>query len=117
MELPDIPAMAIREGRDTGWVDALRGFSAQDAERLELNLSSAPVSSAKPISPFSSTSCPITGFISLSSGLSYPMPKSSMRGGIRSIAVFPIIGSISPRGRRLVMIWPIWGNIMPIMCG
>jgi hypothetical protein len=34
MELPDIPAMAIREGRDTGWVDALRGFSAQDAERL-----------------------------------------------------------------------------------
>ena len=38
------------------------------------------------------------------------------RGGIRSIAVFPIIGSISQRVRRLVMIWPIWGNIMPIMC-
>jgi tetratricopeptide (TPR) repeat protein len=40
MELPDIPAMALREGRegregrDTDWIDALSGFSAQDAERL-----------------------------------------------------------------------------------
>lgn len=40
MELPDIPAMALREGRerregrDIDWIDALCGFSAQDAERL-----------------------------------------------------------------------------------
>ena len=40
MELPDIPAMALREGRegregrDIDWIDALSGFSAQDAERL-----------------------------------------------------------------------------------
>lgn len=34
MELPDIPAMALREGRDTDWIDALCRLSAQDAERL-----------------------------------------------------------------------------------
>jgi hypothetical protein len=34
MELPDIPAMALREGRGSDWIDALSGFSAQDAERL-----------------------------------------------------------------------------------
>ena len=37
MELQDIPAMALREGRegregrDIDWIDALSGFSAQDA--------------------------------------------------------------------------------------
>jgi len=37
MELPDIPAMALREGRegrDSDWIAALCGLSAQDAERL-----------------------------------------------------------------------------------
>ncbi len=34
MELPDIPAMALREGRGTDWIDALAGFSAADVERL-----------------------------------------------------------------------------------
>nr|WP_315477833.1 sulfotransferase [uncultured Sphingorhabdus sp.] len=34
MELPDIPAMALREGHDADWIDALAGFSAEDLERL-----------------------------------------------------------------------------------
>lgn len=34
MELPDIPAMALREGRDALWINALASFSADDAERL-----------------------------------------------------------------------------------
>ena len=34
MELPDIPAMALREGNDADWIDALAGFSAEDLERL-----------------------------------------------------------------------------------
>lgn len=34
MELPDIPAMALREGRGSDWIDALAGISAEDAERL-----------------------------------------------------------------------------------
>ncbi len=34
MELPDIPAMALREGRDGDWIDALASFGAQDTARL-----------------------------------------------------------------------------------
>jgi tetratricopeptide (TPR) repeat protein len=34
MELPDIPAMALREGRGADWIHALGGFSADDAARL-----------------------------------------------------------------------------------
>jgi tetratricopeptide (TPR) repeat protein len=34
MELPDIPAMALREGRGSDWIDATVALSADDAERL-----------------------------------------------------------------------------------
>ena len=34
MELPDIPEMALREGRDGDWIDALASFGAQDTARL-----------------------------------------------------------------------------------
>ncbi|MFN3619649.1 sulfotransferase [Sphingorhabdus sp.] len=34
MELPDIPAMALREGCGEDWIDALAGFNLDDAERL-----------------------------------------------------------------------------------
>jgi hypothetical protein len=34
MELPDIPAMALREGRGSDWIDATVALSADDTERL-----------------------------------------------------------------------------------
>ena len=34
MELPDIPAMAMREGRGSDWIDALASWSADDVQRL-----------------------------------------------------------------------------------
>jgi hypothetical protein len=34
MELPDIPAMALREGRGSDWIEAAVALSADDAERL-----------------------------------------------------------------------------------
>lgn len=34
MELPDIPAMALREGRGSDWIDATVALSADDADRL-----------------------------------------------------------------------------------
>ncbi|MFN3450965.1 MAG: sulfotransferase [Sphingorhabdus sp.] len=34
MELPDIPAMALREGRGSDWIDATVAISADDAQRL-----------------------------------------------------------------------------------
>ena len=34
MELPDIPSMALREGRGSDWIDALAGLSAADLDRL-----------------------------------------------------------------------------------
>jgi tetratricopeptide (TPR) repeat protein len=34
MELPDIPAMALREGRGADWIDAIAGLSAEEVERF-----------------------------------------------------------------------------------
>jgi tetratricopeptide (TPR) repeat protein len=112
MELPDIPAMALREGRGSDWIDATVALSADDTERLGTEFIERTRIQRKTDKPFFIDKLPnnwnYLAFIRLI------LPNAKIIDA-HWIAASPIIASISPRGRRSVMTLPIWANIMRIM--